>query len=242
MASSLTTALKPSSSVTASIIATLPEGRSFQDLISFQDSPLPEKVDNFVSSVSLFAGNLFSSEKFYQVVQVTLLTSSCIGIVGAIGLLALGMPSFSLMMISLSSTTAIGAYLAGEISSHKTFESSAEKIQGERERLGLEVDRLNIHLEELERVRDDLQQGVSDLKAENVTLKKNLQKLDDVTDDISRIKEIIPTLAKAASQAEADRKDFASIKPLLEILPKLVARFDRLETDVQQIKKTLPSE
>lgn len=234
-------ALKPSSSITAPLTAVLAKGKSFQNLfsisdISLEENTLPTKVDKLVNSLSFFTGNLFSSEKFYQIVQVTLLTSSCVGIIGAIGLLALGMPSFSLIMLSLSSTTAIGAYLAREVSSHNLFENNVEKIQGERERLGSEVGRLSKRLEDLENIRDDLKESIFDLREENKSLKQSTQKLQNLTEEISQIKEILPRLAIAAKQAETDREDFAAIKPFLEILPELISRFNRLETDVQQIK------
>lgn len=110
-----------------------------------------DKIRNLFPKLipALFSGHFFSSKEFYETAEITLLSSSLIGMIGSFCLLIAGMPGVSLFVVALSITTATGAYLASQASLQQTLIDSANQMKEQTE----------------------------DLKKENETLKKAVSKL-----------------------------------------------------------------
>lgn len=120
---------------------------------SQQGEDIVERVYKFICSSSLdfFSGNFFSSKQFYQTVQVTLLVSSGVGVIGSATLLIMGMQNFSFVMLALSATTAVGAYIAHLASTQQSLTESVEKNQRQSDNFQVQNTTLRKHLEVLGR-------------------------------------------------------------------------------------------
>lgn len=103
-----------------------------------------EKIKNLVPHIliSFLTGNFFSSKQFYQCVQATLITVSFLGVLGATGLLVTGLPGVSILTIVLSSTTAVGAYMAHQASQQQSFVENNVKMEQQNEIFARQNERL----------------------------------------------------------------------------------------------------
>jgi hypothetical protein len=125
---------------------------------------------------SFLTGNFFSSKEFYRCIQATLLSASFVGILGSTVILISGMPTISIMMITLSSTTAIGAYVAHQAALQQTFVENAIAIKQQIEMLKQTVSNFS-------RGVSTFSQDVSEFSQGNSQFHLHLQKLSQITEN-----------------------------------------------------------
>jgi chromosome segregation ATPase len=97
-----------------------------------------EKIRDFFPKMisALLSGQFFSSKEFYEIAEVTLICSSFIGLIGSFGLIITGMPGTSFLVLALSITTTVGAYIANQASLQQTLIESANQMEKQIEIFG----------------------------------------------------------------------------------------------------------
>lgn len=188
---------------------------------------------------ALFSGHFFSSHEFYETAEVTLLCSSFIGIIGSLGLFITGMPLSSALLLALSVSTALGAYLASQASLQQTLIESANQMREQTEilaeenrtlketvgKLSMKISQFDLQLAHLNTLNREFQKELLFFRISN---EKNMglftKKIEDFSSQISAFETLWNELLKNMQDLKSDTvSSVADLRKIIEELtnPKL---------------------
>jgi chromosome segregation ATPase len=215
-----------------------------------------EKIHRLIPSFlqSIATGNFFSSKQFYQCVQVTLISASFIGVLGSMGLLATGMAGVSLVTITLSITTAIGAYIAHLASLQQTFVENALEMRNQvdafskqnktlkktTEELTQQNSKLELQHENYKALEKQLQDDIGQLQRSNEqNIETFTNRIKEFSQQVSASKELWDQVAKEKTLFNRDQTaQLASLKQIVQEISDPKTTLLRLE-EHQRISKQI---
>ena len=196
--------------------------KNITERVQKTSSDLSSAVQSIANSSFECGQNFFNFDVKPQKLEGVLIAASFAGAFGAVSLLASGMPVFSMAMLALSVTTAIGSVIAKQETTLTNLRKVTVKIQNDLDDSNREVLKLKVQNEKLESAKVKLEEAFSE---QSDKVEKSSTTTKDQAFEISNLKaaferRILGTIDSLEQLLDV-RKNLHNIKKVHEEISKI---------------------